>query len=216
MSESLSLTQLLKVVMLSKKVSKYALAKKTGISHGYITMICNGEKKNPSTDILIKIADVLELSHQQILKSVGLDLPEARVEAPFKSQKMPILSWEATNLLLELQDPTLPGIIDGWRYTDCDGDKIFGVILESPAASFPNGTLLTVDMRASFINGDWAIMYTKQDKKARLIEVFSLEKEWFFIDLQAPSKNLIKGSTDFKETVIGVVLEATQIQKLKK
>lgn len=49
-------------------ISKSELSRRINVSPAYITMLENGTKKNPTTDILKKIANVLDISLSQLTR----------------------------------------------------------------------------------------------------------------------------------------------------
>lgn len=53
-----------------KNISLISLAKEIGISPGYLSQIENGKKTNPKLDILLKIADSLDIDLEMLL---GID-----------------------------------------------------------------------------------------------------------------------------------------------
>ncbi len=53
-----------------KKISLSSLAKEIGISPGYLSQIENGKKTNPKLDIILKVADVLDIELEVLL---GID-----------------------------------------------------------------------------------------------------------------------------------------------
>lgn len=59
-----------KLVYCMKKanIGTQELADKVGVSRSYISSLRNGEKSNPTLDIVIKIADVLEVTIDELVK----------------------------------------------------------------------------------------------------------------------------------------------------
>jgi transcriptional regulator with XRE-family HTH domain len=57
------------------------LAQLVGVNHGYLARIEAGERVKPGADVLQRIADVLEIDSQELLKFVGVkpSMPEPRV-----------------------------------------------------------------------------------------------------------------------------------------
>lgn len=57
----------IKTIRDQKKISQYRLSKRTGISQSYISELENGKYKNPTIDIIHKIAKALNVSVTQLL-----------------------------------------------------------------------------------------------------------------------------------------------------
>ncbi|GGW15150.1 hypothetical protein GCM10018980_40180 [Streptomyces capoamus] len=62
-----SLGDRIKTARLAQQLSVRQLAMRAGLHHGYIARLESGEKTNPSTEALQKIADALSIDVQQIL-----------------------------------------------------------------------------------------------------------------------------------------------------
>lgn len=60
-----------------RNISLSSLAKEVGISPGYLSQIENGKKTNPKLDIIVKVADVLDIEMDMLL---GID-PERETPA---------------------------------------------------------------------------------------------------------------------------------------
>lgn len=54
--------------MRKANIGNQELADKVGVSRGYISMLRSGEKTNPTIDIAVKIADVLEVSIDELVR----------------------------------------------------------------------------------------------------------------------------------------------------
>lgn len=54
-----------------KGISKYRLAKLSGISEGAISLIESGKRKEPTVDTLLKIARALDISAWELIKHDG-------------------------------------------------------------------------------------------------------------------------------------------------
>ncbi|EDK34024.1 helix-turn-helix domain-containing protein [Clostridium kluyveri] len=57
----------LKKIREIKGITKYRLSKKSGISQSYICEIESGKYTNPSIDIVLKLAEALEISISELL-----------------------------------------------------------------------------------------------------------------------------------------------------
>lgn len=54
-----------------KKMTLVQLGEETELSHGYLSNLENNNRNNPSSEVLKKIADVLEIPHSELLAAAG-------------------------------------------------------------------------------------------------------------------------------------------------
>lgn len=59
--------QNIKLIRKSKKIKQSDLAKSSGISRAYLSELENGKKTNPSTDVLMRIANALDVSIAELM-----------------------------------------------------------------------------------------------------------------------------------------------------
>jgi Predicted transcriptional regulators len=59
-----------------KKITKSELSRNLGVSPSYVTMLENGDKKNPSLEILTKISAVLDVPLDELLQSARESSPD--------------------------------------------------------------------------------------------------------------------------------------------
>lgn len=59
--------QKIKLIRTSKKIKQSDLARNSGISRAYLSELENGRKTNPSTDVLIRIANALNVNIAELI-----------------------------------------------------------------------------------------------------------------------------------------------------
>lgn len=62
------LSQNILKVMEEKNITMYRIAKDSGLSMSYVWEICKGKRKNPSIEVTSKIAKVLNISIDELIK----------------------------------------------------------------------------------------------------------------------------------------------------
>ncbi|HEX7057329.1 MAG TPA: helix-turn-helix transcriptional regulator [Bacilli bacterium] len=60
------------------------VSKRSGVSHGYISQLENGVRNVPSPEILLKLADALEYSYEELMKIAGYLAEDPEQEAADK------------------------------------------------------------------------------------------------------------------------------------
>lgn len=71
-TQTMTLGQFLKNARLLKEISLRALEQETGISNAYLSQLENDKAKNPSMDILYKLANIYGIDYNQLLVLSGL------------------------------------------------------------------------------------------------------------------------------------------------
>ena len=59
-----------------RNISKSELARQINVSPSYITMLENGDKKNPSMEILLKIAKAFNISYSELIKDTNIEFED--------------------------------------------------------------------------------------------------------------------------------------------
>ncbi|MEK8215555.1 helix-turn-helix domain-containing protein [Paenibacillus sp. FSL L8-0463] len=104
-----SIAERIEAVMKERKVSRYKLAKDTGIPYTTVTQILNGRTKNPQITALQKIADYFDMQLDQLTKETE--------EAP----KHNAPEWASTKDLADIKkilEEDQPVLFDGVPITD--------------------------------------------------------------------------------------------------
>lgn len=94
-----------------KNMSKSELARRLHVSPAYITMLENGKKENPSTNLLMNICQILRIPYLELIKDTEYDklkgketieLPLAETfDALYPNTKDQLDKVEAINILLK-------------------------------------------------------------------------------------------------------------------
>ncbi len=87
----------IKEIRESKNISQYMLAKKSKISRSYIIELENGNKDNPTLQVLSKIAEVLNVNIKELFYTID-DIEPLKRQLDLIVKKSGILSDEAINL----------------------------------------------------------------------------------------------------------------------
>lgn len=96
--------EVIKERRLAKGMSKRVLAEKAGISHSEVHRIENGERQNPSVPMLIALADVLGIPHDDILVLAGYKTD---------GESTPLIERVFPDLKTRKQQETAQKIVDG-------------------------------------------------------------------------------------------------------
>lgn len=102
----------LREIRQSKKLTIRALSKKSGVSSSYISDLENGKNNKPSIDILVKLANALEVSPSELF---GIKSSEV-------SQLLKQLDMAIAERLNEINDKALNGMIAIGRYSSLDDE----------------------------------------------------------------------------------------------
>ncbi len=88
-------------------ITKSELARRIGVSPSYITMLENGEKNNPSLEIQLKIASVLNVSIEDIFTESLTEKDLENFDRNTNSLRKDISITEAIDLLLKEKGHTI-------------------------------------------------------------------------------------------------------------
>lgn len=87
----------IKEIRESKHISQYMLAKKSKISRSYLIELENGNKDNPTLQVLSKIAKVLNVNIKELFYTID-DIEPLKKQLDLIVEKSGMLSDEAINL----------------------------------------------------------------------------------------------------------------------
>lgn len=85
----------IKSIRLNKNISAKKLSESTGLTQAYLSMLENNKRKNPSTEVLQKIADALDVSVNDFFDNI-INHKEEKIENPIK-QNLSFIPQQFTN-----------------------------------------------------------------------------------------------------------------------
>jgi SOS-response transcriptional repressor LexA len=146
------------------KMTSTDLARKAEISQSYVTEI-EGGKKNPSLEVLSRIAKALEVSLSEIL--TGASQPPV----PAKFRYVPVIDDASCGLWLDVGDLDFPpGFGAAYELTDSPDPNAFYVIAKGDGmvgGRIQEGDYLLVSPNTPCASGDIVLARTEQGVMAR-------------------------------------------------
>jgi len=129
-------------------ISRYALAKKVGLSEGYLRYLEVGERK-PKPETLKRIADGLDVPFKTLAELAEMPL--------IKMHRVPVLSWASVEKWGEVIEEVMP---EGWIEVDIERPNLFALRVygDSMEPEFTEGEIIVVDTDATFNSGDFVIV----------------------------------------------------------
>jgi len=128
-------------------LSRVKLAKRCGLSQGYLRYLEQGERK-PKIQTLEKLAKGLGVSFEEIAKVAGI--PTIRLH------RVPVISWASAGHWTEVQD-TIP---EEWVEIDVSRPNLFALRVrgDSMEPEFKEGEIIIVDADATANSGDYVLV----------------------------------------------------------
>jgi len=137
----LNLAETIQYQLSRQKLTLYRLAQVTGISYGYLDRIEKGLKKNPSYEILKKIAVAFGLDVKELLAAAGYE-PEANDKNRPPGIEIPLIA--ISEFLVE-GAPKVPYPKESTLIMSNVPQGTIGLVVDQPLPEFNQGDILLID-----------------------------------------------------------------------